>query len=772
MDARLFLRKNEHIIDLAPLQLYCSSIPFTPRQNRIFETFESEIPCGIRCLSELTCSQESLIKILDKHQEFVKDLKFSLDGNLLASSSGSNEGALLWDPATGADLQRYSDGPESPRLLYSPNNALLALIGLNAVRLVKTDTIAIIYTFRDFVGQIMAAAFSADSKLLAVRNLNGIITIFDVASCKKIRTISNGKVLQGSIILPDFQADLFWMDNGGEVGIDLSKYNSEKKVPEHVGSIAACWNAALELDGRKLLVIWINKLQLVELSSGSLVKSMSLDYYPWSEVLISPTLEYFVGQKSSRIVEVWNIFQGEMILAYEVHSFCRISQGTFSKDNRFLATPMTQASIGLWDLRSRKVSILDCPSSPTVLTFSPDVTSLAVGHEDGVVCFWDLDSILKSDTALTSSELESKAKQRLLRFEFFDYRMKMISMPQRESIATAHLSNFVAIRSTNSGKTTSVIANLPVKPAIMKYSPVTNTLVVLFCDDYLRLYELDKCAELKQTIVNEPRKKPIYDIIISNNGKHLVLCSRASIELRSASSLEHVHLFETYCCRGMAISNDSSYIAVDIDEIGIQLWDLTECKEHFVIDTSTCLTGLTFSTDSSMMAYTGINSTLTLYDVVAKEIIWTVHFDEGVGNSLSFSPNDTLLAVCSEGEEGILLYSTENGELIGQNRSVPESEEMKFSADGNYIDTRLGQFKLTSLFPEVKMLKELTDASDVEEGYFILGKWLMKGSKRFIWLPPEHRGNNAVVQGKSIAIGSNEDRLTIIKVEAYQPEPW
>ena len=704
--------------------------------------------------------------MLDRHQERVTDLKFSQDGNLLASS-GNNEPALLWDPLTGANLQGYSDGLESPLLLFSPDDTLLALIGSDVVHLARTDVIANICIFEEFGGVIEGAAFSADSKLLAIRILSGILTICDVASCEKIKIISNGMILQSSWEIRDFQANLFWMDDGDEFGIDLSKYNSVNKVPEFLYRIAVCWNAALKLDGRKLLVIWTNELRLLELPSGHLVSSLDVNDYPWDEVLISPALRYFVG-KTGNIVEVWSIFQGEIILAYEVHWYCYISGGTFSKDNRFLATPMSHTSVGLWDLRSGKVSVLDCLSSPTVLAFSPSVTCLATGHDDGVVCLWDLDSILKSDTALTRSEFESNATEWLGPSQDLDYEMNIITMPERESIAIAHVNDTVVIRHMTTGRTILVLANLPGMPKAMGYSPIENTLVVSFDDKRLKLYELDYGTEIKQVRSSESA----FFIIISNNGRHLLVCTRISIELRSASSLELVHSFQIYRSPYTAISNDSKLLAIAVDRVAIRVWDLTECKELFVIGLSSPLTGLTFSTDSSMIAYAAEDSRLTLYDIVARKIIWTIHFDKGVDDFLSFSSNNILLAVCSIYKAGIKLYNVESGKLICEKRSVPSLEEMKFSADGSYIDTQLGQLKLTSLFPEAKTFKQFTDAADVEEGYFVLGKWLMKGSKRLLWLPPEHRGERVVVQGKSIAIGSSQDRLTMLRIEAYQPEPW
>ena len=67
------------------------------------------------------------------------------------------------------------------------------------------------------------------------------------------------------------------MDNGGEVEIDRSRCSSVGEVPELLDRIAACWNAALKMDGRKLLVISSNTIRLFKLSSGDLVKDLYVD---------------------------------------------------------------------------------------------------------------------------------------------------------------------------------------------------------------------------------------------------------------------------------------------------------------------------------------------------------------------------------------------------------------------------------------------------------------------------------------------------------------
>ena len=421
-------------------------------------------------------------------------------------------------------------------------------------------------------------------------------------------------------------------------------------------------------------------------------------------------LNTFLVERTNKTIEIWSIFQREMIQSYDAPFKHCSHQGTFSKDNRFLATPFGRTSIGLLDLCSKKFFLLDCRSRLTALTFSPDITCLAAGNEDGVVCLWDIDIIPNSVTALTRFELDFIAKERPGSFQHFSNCMGIISLPQHESIAINGSDETVAIRHMTTGKITLVLENLP-RIRIMEYSPVQDTLIISFDKEKLGLYELDYGTEIVQVSLYQK----IRDIIISKDGKHLILDMVSSVQIRNALSLELVHSYKAVTCGSMAISNGSKLLAISIEKVGIEVWDLAECKQLFVIGFSRPSNVLTFSTNDSMMAYMTIDSKLTLYGVAARETIWTTCFDRGDflywNLPFSFAPNNATLTICNNA--GIHLFSVESGMLIGSNLSVPEFHSMNFSADGDYIDTQLGQFKLTSLFPEAKMFKQFTDTADL-----------------------------------------------------------
>ena len=138
----------------------------------------------------------------------MEDLKFSPNGNLMASS-GYDESALLWDPFTGDNLKYNTVGLKSPRLLFSPDNASLALVKDNAIQIAKTDVIADISTPRRYGGEILGVAFTADSKLLAICISDGTVIVLDIASCEEIKTFSSGKFSEWLALSVAFRSQSF-----------------------------------------------------------------------------------------------------------------------------------------------------------------------------------------------------------------------------------------------------------------------------------------------------------------------------------------------------------------------------------------------------------------------------------------------------------------------------------------------------------------------------------------------------------------------------------
>ena len=146
--ARRFVAKNESLVNEAPLQLYYSSIIFTP--------YNSEVVRNINMPNWLIGKSKSS---RSNYSNPVVSITFSSDGKLLAS--GSYDGTInLWDVISGK-LQ---------------------------------------YTFKGGNGWVRSLSFSPDGKFLASGLSGGTVELWDVISGRNMRTIEDaGHIVQFSL---------------------------------------------------------------------------------------------------------------------------------------------------------------------------------------------------------------------------------------------------------------------------------------------------------------------------------------------------------------------------------------------------------------------------------------------------------------------------------------------------------------------------------------------------------------------------------------------
>jgi eukaryotic-like serine/threonine-protein kinase len=139
--------------------------------------------------------------------------EWSPDGEVLAMSLHSGE-SHLWQTSSWTKRRKLgrtarSSGP----LTFSPDGRWLAVKGSGNTGLlyeIATDTI---YNITSDSGWVMALAFSADSKTLAVGTLSGEVKLYHIATCREMISFKAHSTVTTELI---FSPDGRWLVSGGE----------------------------------------------------------------------------------------------------------------------------------------------------------------------------------------------------------------------------------------------------------------------------------------------------------------------------------------------------------------------------------------------------------------------------------------------------------------------------------------------------------------------------------------------------------------------------
>lgn len=294
----------------------------------------------------------SEIRRFEGHLQGVNTVAFSPDGSMLASG-GDDDAIMIWETSTGRVIQRLT-GPTA---------------------------------------DVNTVAFSPDGQTLAVATGDGEVSLWDVQGGFALRQLAPPSrifLLATGLAL----SVAFSPDNATVIGARNSdvavwpgqrpQINLRSEVTTTVSAVAIAADGRTIASGR-----YGGPLQLWDLSSQQLLKTLSTDPVTVWSTAFSPKGSLLATGGSDNLVRLWNYAGDQSPRVLSGHSDI-VRAVAFSPDGGALATGGVDKSVRIWDVANgRQVARLDGHTGwIRGVAFAPQGGLLATASGDKTIRLW------------------------------------------------------------------------------------------------------------------------------------------------------------------------------------------------------------------------------------------------------------------------------------------------------------------------------------------------------------------------------------------------
>ncbi len=329
-----------------------------------------------------------LVRELVGHQGRVSALAASQKSGLLASG-GEDETVRLWDAASGKLLRTLPASGEVWATDFSPDGALVAAGDMDGnLTLFEVATGAVRHRFRGTGEEIAAVGFSRDGKLVAAGETNGSIHVWSTSTFERTRKVTFGGHELWSL---SFTADPNVLVVGGDHGLLRMmplNINRRRVLVGHQRIVSA---TVVSPDGTIIATASRDgSIRLWDAETSVALARLDSHERAVNALAFSADGRSLAAAYQSHVLRVWALPAQPALRPLSAHT-ADVRAIAFNSTGTRFASAAEDSRLRLWDATTMR-PLLDFPLQGgwvRSVEFSPDDKVLAAGSNDGNLRLYD-----------------------------------------------------------------------------------------------------------------------------------------------------------------------------------------------------------------------------------------------------------------------------------------------------------------------------------------------------------------------------------------------
>lgn len=636
--------------------------------------------------------------VLEGHTAPVTSVAYRPDGKQIATS-GNDQTIRLWDPQTGRQtaLLQVNGFPGKlerlPQLAYNADGSRIGSYatadgGTGTCRLWDSTTgreIAILASWQGFGPPLV---FSPDGKRVLVGSNNHAF-LCDAATGRRVFDLGTYATdVAGLIYSPDGRRVAVQPGNRASTLHIFDAENGKKvaALPEHSSGIG--W-AQFSPDGSRLVSTNRypdNVARLWDVATGRRLAVLSGHKNDILGVAFSPDGRRLVTASSDQTARLWNGQTGQYLATLAGHAHL-INHVLFSPDGSRIVTGSSDATMRLWDsqtgdliglLRGHEEGFQTfCPPK-----FTPDGSLLISGSTDGTVRIWDMglverNGILKGHTKYVYDVAFNSDNERVASSAWDGTARLWNATTGQQIAALKHKTDIIASLAFRQDGRRLVTGEVDVGVTLWDLDARKAVLRVPdgpWGKGHLARATLNLDGTLLATIGGDDGLVGIWDAATGREVARLPGSDKPSLDL------------------ALKFHPDGSLLAATGENGTVRLWDVDTHALVAVLGGHTDLvSGAGFSADGRLLATGSLDKTIRIWNVQTHELVESIPLGSIVF-SVAFGPDGKRLAAGCR-DSTIRLVDIVRGQQVAELRGHTDYvHAVAWSPDGTRLVSGSGDF--------------------------------------------------------------------------------